>query len=204
MRRFAALLMLLSMMLLAACGDAPVRDDHEQTLSVQISAPVQSMVESTVSTYDPQQTMLSSEILDLYYYQLDAIRAGDGEAFLATFPPAYAEKLYPTRETLSEYEASFAKKSADWLEQMGQEVRLTLTVVDEQPTDRAYANQYTALLQDRYGIRATVQDTRSFTFEYSLIGASYHYTYDPVTATAILVDDHWYLPPGTTLFWTFA
>lgn len=186
---------------LAACAEPPIRNDREQTLDVEISAPAEPSAAPTESTYDPQQTMLSSAILDLYYYQLDAIKAGDAADFLATYPPAYAERTYPTKEALAEYEESFEKKAAAWIADMGESVRLTLTVVDETPTTPDDAKAYTDLLAEQYGMQVTVQDTRRFTFKYTLTGEPYEYHYDPITATAIKVDDNWYLPPGTTLFW---
>lgn len=201
MKQLLSLMLLPTLLiLLTACGEQPVRNDREETLNVDLSSHAETSSAPTESTYDPQETMLSSEILDLYYYQLDAIRDADADDYLAVYPPAYARSRFPTDEAFDAYEETFANKADAWIDQMGQEVRLTLTVVDETPTTPDDAKAYTKLLEEDHGIEATVQDTRKFTFEYTLSGEDYEYHYDPVTATAILVDDHWYLPPGATLF----
>lgn len=194
------LLIALPVILLAACTAEPVRNDSETTLDVQISSRVEVSSAPVESNYDAQDTMLTSEILDLYYYQLEAIKDGDAEDYLALYPPAYAKKVYPEEEDLEEYEAWFEKRANSFVDSMGEDVRLTLTVTDEAPVTGDDAKAYTEKLNGEYGLSVTVEDVRKFTFDYHCGGENSGYSYEDVSGVAVKIEEKWYLLPGTSLF----
>lgn len=185
---------------LCSCKNEPIGEGREESMNVTLSRVEKVSSVPTVSTYNPQETMLSSEILELFYRQLDAIKAGDGEEYLAVFPEEYTDVTYPNKQLLEDFQKDFEKRAKSFVERMGADAELTLEVTDEALTDSGDAYEMTNMLKDEYGIHTVVKDTRKFVLDFRVEGDKGATADGDIEITAIKIGDKWYLPPETSLY----